>query len=71
MSPRIGASIVIEGMGLKRVVHRALGSRRFRITIKAPGGHSWSDFGTASAVHVLAQLAADLTKLQPECLEKL
>ena len=62
---RIGANIVIEGMGLKRVVHRALGSRRFRITVKAPGGHSWSDFGTASAVHVLALLAADLTKLQP------
>lgn len=62
---QIGASIVIEGMGLKRVVHRALGSRRFRITVKAPGGHSWSDFGTASAVHVLAQLAAELTRLVP------
>jgi di/tripeptidase len=47
------------------VVHRALGSRRFRITVKAPGGHSWSDFGTASAIHVLTRLAAELTLLQP------
>jgi acetylornithine deacetylase/succinyl-diaminopimelate desuccinylase-like protein len=61
----VGASIVIEGMGLPRVVHRALGSRRFRIEASAPGGHSWSDYGTASAVHVLVHLAADLTRLKP------
>lgn len=61
----IGAAIVIEGMGLSRVVHQALASRRFRIQVTAPGGHSWSDFGAASAVHVLAQLAADLTHLRP------
>ncbi|MBK8046812.1 MAG: M20/M25/M40 family metallo-hydrolase [Anaerolineales bacterium] len=61
----LGASIVIEGMGLTRIVHRALGSRRFRIHVTAPGGHSWSDFGVASAVHVLVQLAAELTRLKP------
>jgi acetylornithine deacetylase/succinyl-diaminopimelate desuccinylase-like protein len=60
-----GACIVLEGMGLSRIVHRALGSRRFRIVVKAPGGHSWSDFGAASAVHVLVQLAADLSRLKP------
>lgn len=61
----IGAAIVIEGMGLSRIVHQALASRRHRIHVTAPGGHSWSDFGAASAVHVLAQLAADLTQLRP------
>ena len=65
LAPRLGACIVIEGMGLGRVVHRGLGSRRYRIHVTAPGGHSWSDFGTASAVHVLAQIAADLTHLHP------
>jgi acetylornithine deacetylase/succinyl-diaminopimelate desuccinylase-like protein len=60
----VGAAIVIEGMGLSRVVHQALASRRYRIHVTAPGGHSWSDFGAASAVHVLAQLAADLTYLR-------
>lgn len=65
LQDQLGACIVLEGMGLRRVVHRALGSRRFRISAKAPGGHSWSDFGTASAVHVLTRLAADLTLLQP------
>lgn len=63
LAPQIGACIVIEGTGLKRIVHRALGSRRFRITAKAPGGHSWSDFGVASAIHVLVELAAALTSM--------
>jgi len=65
LQPLVGASIVIEGMGLPRVVNRALGSKRFRIEASAPGGHSWSDFGVASAVHVLVHLAADLTRLKP------
>lgn len=62
---RIGACVVLEGMGLGRVVHRALGSRRYRVAVTAPGGHSWSDFGAASALHVIAQLAADLSKMRP------
>lgn len=61
----VGAAIVIEGMGLSRIVHQALASRRFRIHVTAPGGHSWSDFGAASAVHLLVQLAADITQLRP------
>jgi acetylornithine deacetylase/succinyl-diaminopimelate desuccinylase-like protein len=65
LQSRTGACLVLEGMGLGRVVHRALGSRRYRISVKAPGGHSWSDFGAASALHVLAQLASDLTRLHP------
>lgn len=64
LQDRIGACVVLEGMGLGRVVHRALGSRRYRIRVDAPGGHSWSDFGSASALHVLAQLAAELTRLR-------
>jgi acetylornithine deacetylase/succinyl-diaminopimelate desuccinylase-like protein len=61
----IGACVVLEGMGLGRIVHRGLGSRRYRIHVSAPGGHSWSDFGSASALHVIAHLAADLTKIRP------
>ena len=60
----LGASIVIEGMGLSRIVHRALGSKRLRITAHAPGGHSWGDFGSGSAIHVLVRLASDLSRLK-------
>jgi acetylornithine deacetylase/succinyl-diaminopimelate desuccinylase-like protein len=65
LQPVLGAAIVLEGMGLPRVVSRALGSKRFRISASAPGGHSWSDFGAVSAVHVLVNLAAELTRLRP------
>jgi acetylornithine deacetylase/succinyl-diaminopimelate desuccinylase-like protein len=65
LEDRIGACLVLEGMGLGRVVHRGLGSRRYRISVTAPGGHSWSDFGSASALHVIAQLAAELSRLRP------
>jgi acetylornithine deacetylase/succinyl-diaminopimelate desuccinylase-like protein len=60
----LGASLVIEGMGMGRIVHRALGSKRLRISVQAPGGHSWGDFGAGSAVHVLTRLAADLSQLK-------
>lgn len=64
LGEQVGASIVLEGMGLGRVVHQALGSRRYRIGVTAPGGHSWSAFGAPSAVHLLVQLAERLTRLE-------
>ena len=60
----LGAVIVLEGMGLGRVVHQALGVRRYRLSITGPGGHSWGDFGSASAIHELVAVAADIVKLQ-------
>ena len=65
LKSEIGACIVLEGMGVGRIVHRALGSRRYRISVRAPGGHSWSDFGTPSAIHAIAAIAMDLVRLQP------
>ena len=60
----LGAVIVLEGMGLGRIVHQALGARRYRTSAAAPGGHSWGDFGAASAVHALVSLADEMTRLQ-------
>ena len=60
----LGAVIVLEGMGLGRIVHQALGVRRYRTSAAAPGGHSWGDFGAASAVHGLTSLAAEIVTLQ-------
>lgn len=61
---QLGACIVVEGMGVGRIVHRGLGSRRLRVAVSAPGGHSWSDFGAASAIHVLVRLAAEIARLR-------
>ena len=41
------AAIALDGAGDERVVHSALGARRFRITFTGPGGHSWAAYGGA------------------------
>lgn len=61
--PRIHAAIALDGAGDDRIVNAALGSRRFRIAFDGPGGHSWSAFGAANAVHAAAACAAQLGRL--------
>ena len=60
---QIDAAIALEGCNQGRVLHEAIGVRRYRISASAPGGHSWQDFGAPSAVHALVRLAARLTEL--------
>jgi acetylornithine deacetylase/succinyl-diaminopimelate desuccinylase-like protein len=50
--------VSLDGPGLERITSRALGSRRFRVTITGPGGHSWGDFGTVNPVHALGRAIA-------------
>ena len=57
------AYLVLEGMALGHVYHRAVGVKRYRITARTKGGHSWSDYGQPSAVHELAKLVVQLTSL--------
>jgi acetylornithine deacetylase/succinyl-diaminopimelate desuccinylase-like protein len=59
----VSAVLAIEGHTLGRVTHRAVGSRRLRITVSGPGGHSWGDFGRPSAIHILAHLMSQITHL--------
>lgn len=57
------AYLILEGMGLGEVFHRGLGVRRYRITIRTAGGHSWIDYGQPSAIHQMASLISQLTAL--------
>jgi acetylornithine deacetylase/succinyl-diaminopimelate desuccinylase-like protein len=54
-APRIAAAIALEGGGSSAVVTRALASRRFRITVTGPGGHSWTDAGAPNPILILAR----------------
>jgi tripeptide aminopeptidase len=58
------AYLVLEGMALGQVYHRALGVRRYLIRIHTPGGHSWIDYGRPSAVHELTTLASRITAIK-------
>lgn len=57
------AAVALDGAGDERVIHRALGSRRYRITFRGAGGHSWAAFGVPNAVHAVAAAAARLAAL--------
>jgi tripeptide aminopeptidase len=56
--------LILEGLALGHVYHRAIGVRRYRIQVKTAGGHSWSDYGQPSAVHELASLVTQLTAIR-------
>jgi acetylornithine deacetylase/succinyl-diaminopimelate desuccinylase-like protein len=53
--PRIDSWIAVDGGGVGRIVHRGLGSHRYRVTFKGPGGHSWGAFGLGNPSHALSR----------------
>ena len=63
-SSDVTAYLVLEGLALGHIYHRALGVKRYRITAKTLGGHSWSDYGKPSAIHELAKLVVELTSMK-------
>ena len=52
---RPSAFIALDGAGIERIVHRALGARRYRVTYRGPGGHSWSAFGVANPANAVGR----------------
>lgn len=60
---RIRAAIALEGSGDATVIDRALGSRRLRITVSGPGGHSWADAGRPNAILALSECLLALERL--------
>jgi len=61
---RIASAIALEGSGTSAVVTRALGSLRFRVSIKGPGGHSWSDAGAPNPILILSQALASIAAIK-------
>ncbi len=68
-SRRIDAWVAIDGGDLGRMSNKGLGSYRYRVTFKGPGGHSWGAFGLAnpqhalgSAIHYFSKVADKFTR---------
>jgi tripeptide aminopeptidase len=65
----VAAAIALDGAGDERIVHRGLGSRRYRIVYRGPGGHSWAAFGVVNPVHAagtaIAKLATIIVPREP------
>ena len=71
-APKIDAWIDVDGGGIDRIVNAGLGSHRYRVTFKGPGGHSWGAFGMANpahaearAVHYFVEVGDSLTRSGP------
>lgn len=60
----VTAYLVLEGMALGHIYHKAVGVKRYRVTARTQGGHSWSDYGQPSAVVELSKLVVQLSALK-------
>ncbi len=58
------AYIVLEGIVYGRIFYRGLGVRRYQVTFRTPGGHSWVDYGAPSAIHELASFVTRLVSIK-------
>ncbi len=60
---QIDRFVSVDGTGLG-ISHIAVGSHRYRVTFKGPGGHSYGAFGVANPVHALGRAIAGIADLQ-------
>ena len=71
--PHIDGFISVDGVdspddaaaGRSEIVNAATGSRRWEITFSGPGGHSFENFGTPSAMHAMGRAIAQIADLKP------
>lgn len=56
--PKIDSYIAVDGGAIGGITHRGLGSHRYRITYKGPGGHSSGAFGLGNPHNALGRAIA-------------
>jgi acetylornithine deacetylase/succinyl-diaminopimelate desuccinylase-like protein len=64
LAGRIAAHIVLDGAGADSAVTQALGSRRYKVTVTGPGGHSFTDAGAPNPISALVSALAVLAETQ-------
>jgi acetylornithine deacetylase/succinyl-diaminopimelate desuccinylase-like protein len=55
LGPGIDSWIAVDGGDISGIANRGLGSHRYRVTYKGPGGHSWGAFGLVNPHHALGK----------------
>ncbi len=61
---RISAFFSMDGTDPSRVVDRGVGSKRYRVTFKGPGGHSYGAFGIVNPMAAMSKSVVDLYAIQ-------
>ena len=62
--PRLYNFIALDG-GADHLTVNAVGSHRYRISVRTEGGHSYANFGNRNAAHGLARLITALYEIEP------
>lgn len=60
---RIDKFVSVDGIGLG-MVNVGVGSLRYRVTFKGPGGHSYGSFGMANPIHALGRAIAKISDFE-------
>ena len=61
---RISAFFTLDSPNMDELVTRAVGSRRYRVTFRGPGGHSFMAFGTVNPAYALAETVQGLSRIE-------
>ena len=69
-SATIASLVVLDGAGTDTIIAEGLGSRRYEVTIRGHGGHSWSDFGVANPIIALARIVDRFSRTPVPALPK-
>ena len=60
---RVKGFISMDGTDAERIVTGGVGSKRYRVTYKGPGGHSYGAFGLVNPMVAMSQTVVDLYKV--------
>jgi acetylornithine deacetylase/succinyl-diaminopimelate desuccinylase-like protein len=60
---RISAFITVDSPNMERIVTGGVGSKRYRITFHAPGGHSYGAFGVVNPMFAMADAISRLGRV--------
>jgi acetylornithine deacetylase/succinyl-diaminopimelate desuccinylase-like protein len=61
---RIAAFFSMDGTAPERVTYGAVGSRRYRVTFKGPGGHSYGAFGLVNPMAAMGTTVVEMNKIR-------
>lgn len=69
LKDRVDRFVSIDGTGLG-IANTGIGSLRYRVTFKGPGGHSYGAFGMANPIHALGRAIAKISDFQVPSIPK-
>ncbi|MBI1199815.1 MAG: M20/M25/M40 family metallo-hydrolase [Phenylobacterium sp.] len=61
---RISAFFSMDGTAADRITYGAVGSRRYRVTFKGPGGHSYGAFGLVNPMAAMGTTVVEMNRIK-------